>query len=104
MCAKYDFKYFAHSILLEKFSYIFCARYILLNTFAHSISCLLIICSNSNMKIKTKVCAKYKIYFTKCVQNTFVKLIFTIYCVQNTNYNIINRNRKNDVETIKIFF
>jgi hypothetical protein len=46
------------------------------------------------------VCAKYKIYFTKCVQNTFVKLI----CVQNTKYNIINRARKNYVETIKIFF
>jgi radical SAM superfamily enzyme with C-terminal helix-hairpin-helix motif len=50
------------------------------------------------------MCAKYIIYFTKFVQNTFVKLIFTIYCVQNTKYNKINRTRKNDVETIKIFF
>ena len=50
------------------------------------------------------MCAKYIIYFTKCVQNTFVKLIFTIYCVQNTKYKIINRTRKNDVKTIKNFF
>ncbi len=50
------------------------------------------------------MCAKYKIYFTKCVQNTFVKLIFTIYCVQNTKYNMINRTRKNDVKTIKKFY
>ena len=57
---------------------------------------------NKNFKF-LGVC-KIQIYFTKCVQNTFVKLIFTIYCVQNTKYNIINRTRKNDVETIKIFF
>ncbi len=35
------------------------------------------------------MCAKYKIYFTKSVQNTFLKLIFTIYCEQNTFLKLI---------------
>ena len=38
------------------------------------------------------------------MQNTLVKLIFTICCVQNTKYNIINRTRKNDVKTVKKIF
>jgi hypothetical protein len=61
--------------------------------FTHSISCLLIICSNSNIIIKNlKFLNVYKIHSS---------IFCTIYCVQNTK---INRTKKNDVETIIILF
>ncbi len=49
------------------------------------------------------MCAKYKIYFTKCVQNTLVKLIFTIYGVQNTKYNIKLGLEKMTLKQLKFF-